>query len=125
MIFFSSCNVCLFIYCFTSRSRIFHLHGDATIAGERLQNLGLCSALSAFDHGVSGIFTVPAVTQDLGFSGLIRRAAPIQSPLTTHKEGLLNGPRFSVVKISDFKSPFTLKEMGIFFSIYTFMCALN
>jgi hypothetical protein len=29
------------IYGFTSRSRIFHLYGDVTIAGEGLQNLGL------------------------------------------------------------------------------------
>jgi hypothetical protein len=27
----------LIIYCFTSRSRIFHLYGDVTIAGEGLQ----------------------------------------------------------------------------------------
>jgi hypothetical protein len=33
-----------------SRSRIFHLHGDVTIAGEGLQNLGLYSALSAFEQ---------------------------------------------------------------------------
>jgi hypothetical protein len=36
-----------------SRSRIFHF----TIAGEGLQNVGLCSALRAFEHG--GIFIVP------------------------------------------------------------------
>jgi hypothetical protein len=47
----------LIIYCFTSRSRIFHLYGDVTIAGEGLQNLGLCSALRAFEQG--GIFIVP------------------------------------------------------------------
>jgi hypothetical protein len=45
------------MYGFTSRSRIFHLYGDATIAGEELQNLGLCSALRAFEQG--GIFIVP------------------------------------------------------------------
>jgi hypothetical protein len=39
------------------RSRIFHLNGDVTIAGEGLQNLGLCSALRAFEQG--GIFIVP------------------------------------------------------------------
>jgi hypothetical protein len=43
------------VYNFTSRSRIFHLHGDVT--GEGLQNLGLCSALRAFEQG--GIFIVP------------------------------------------------------------------
>jgi hypothetical protein len=42
---------------FTSRSRIFHLYGDVTIAGEGLQNLDLCSALRAFEQG--GIFIVP------------------------------------------------------------------
>ena len=47
----------LIIYCFTSRSRIFHLYGDVTITGEGLQNLGLCSALRAFEQG--GIFIVP------------------------------------------------------------------
>jgi hypothetical protein len=41
---------------FTSRSRIFHLYGDVTIAGEGLQNLGLCWALIAFEQG--GIFIV-------------------------------------------------------------------
>jgi hypothetical protein len=33
------------------------LYGDITIAGEGLQNLGLCSALWAFEQG--GIFIVP------------------------------------------------------------------
>jgi hypothetical protein len=47
----------LIIYDFTSRSRIFHLYGDVTIAGEGLQNLGLCSALRTFEQG--GIFIVP------------------------------------------------------------------
>jgi hypothetical protein len=36
---------------------IFHWHGDITIAGKGLQNLGLCSALRAFEQG--GIFIVP------------------------------------------------------------------
>jgi hypothetical protein len=35
----------------------FHLYGDVTIAGEGLQNLGLWSALRAFEQG--GIFIVP------------------------------------------------------------------
>jgi hypothetical protein len=39
-----------------SCSRIFHLYGDVTITGEGLQNLGLCSALRAFEQG--GIFIV-------------------------------------------------------------------
>jgi hypothetical protein len=41
----------------TSHSRIFHLYGDVTIAGEGLQNLGIYSALKAFEQG--GIFIVP------------------------------------------------------------------
>jgi hypothetical protein len=44
-------------YGFMSRSRIFHLYGDVTIAGEGLQNFGLCSALRAFEQG--GISIVP------------------------------------------------------------------
>jgi hypothetical protein len=45
------------IYCFTSRSRIFHLYGDVTTTGEGLQNLGLCSALRAFVLGGNFIVT--------------------------------------------------------------------
>jgi hypothetical protein len=44
----------LFISCFTSSLRNFHLYGDVTITGEELQNLGLCSALWTFKH--RGIF---------------------------------------------------------------------
>jgi hypothetical protein len=33
------------------------IYGDVTIAGEGLQNLGLCAALRAFEQG--GIFIVP------------------------------------------------------------------
>jgi hypothetical protein len=47
----------LIIYCFMSRSRIFHLYGDVTIAYEGLQNLGLFSALMTFEQ--EGIFIVP------------------------------------------------------------------
>jgi hypothetical protein len=47
----------LIIYGFTSRSRIFHSYGDVTIAGEGRQNLGLCSALRAFEQGE--IFILP------------------------------------------------------------------
>jgi hypothetical protein len=42
---------------FRPSSKMFHLYGDVTIAGEGLQNLGLCSALRAFQQG--GIFIVP------------------------------------------------------------------
>jgi hypothetical protein len=41
----------LIIYSFMSRSRFFHLYGNVTIAVEGLQNLGLCSALKAFEQG--------------------------------------------------------------------------
>jgi hypothetical protein len=47
----------LIIYGFTSRSRMFHLYRDVTIANGGLQNLGLCSALRAFEQEV--IFIVP------------------------------------------------------------------
>jgi hypothetical protein len=47
----------MIIYCFTSRSIIFHWYGDVTITGEGLQNLGLCSALRAFEQEV--IFIMP------------------------------------------------------------------
>jgi hypothetical protein len=50
-------EVWLIIYCCTSRSRIFHLYGDVTIAGEGLQNWGLCSAFRVIEQG--GIFIVP------------------------------------------------------------------
>jgi hypothetical protein len=41
-------------YRFTSRSKIFQSNGDVTIAGERLQDLGLCSVLRAFEQeGIS------------------------------------------------------------------------
>ena len=60
----------------TSRSRIFHLYGDVTITGEGLQNLGLCSALRAFWAGRDLYRASPAVTRDLGLSGLIRRTTP-------------------------------------------------
>jgi hypothetical protein len=43
------------------------LYGDVTIAGEGLQNLGLCTALKAFEQG-----RIPAVTQGLSFSGFVK-----------------------------------------------------
>jgi hypothetical protein len=45
------------IYWFTFRSRIIQLYRDVTNAGEGLQNLGLCSALWAFEQG--GIVVTP------------------------------------------------------------------
>jgi hypothetical protein len=77
----------LIIYCFTSRSRIFHLYGDVTITGEGLQNLGLCSVLKAFEQG--GIFIVPHLLWQ-GTSvfpvDLIRRTVPF-SHLLRHTWG--------------------------------------
>ena len=50
--------VCLFVYYLKFKMlKIFHSVGRATIAGERMQTLGLCSALMALQHG--GIFIVP------------------------------------------------------------------
>jgi hypothetical protein len=49
----------LIIYSFTSRLRIFHLYGDATIASEGLQNLGICLTLRAFEQG--SIFIAPHI----------------------------------------------------------------
>jgi hypothetical protein len=46
---------CLFMYCFTSRTRIFLLNGDFTITSEELQNLGLCSALETIEQRVKSI----------------------------------------------------------------------
>jgi hypothetical protein len=53
------------LYCFTSRSRIFHLFRDVTIYGEGLHNLGLCSALRAFQQG--GIFIMPHLWHGASF----------------------------------------------------------
>jgi hypothetical protein len=54
-----------------------HLYGDVTIAGEGLQNLGLCSALRAFGQEARVLYDVTlATTQGLNFPGLIRRTAP-------------------------------------------------
>jgi hypothetical protein len=49
------CFVCLFTVLRPAQE--YFTYGDATIAGEGLQNLGLCSALRAFEQG--GIFIVP------------------------------------------------------------------
>jgi hypothetical protein len=71
----------LIIYGFTSRSRIFHLYGDVTIAGEGLQILGLCSALRAFEQ--RGIFIVPHLLwHGVSVFRSHPKDRPIQSPLT-------------------------------------------
>jgi hypothetical protein len=76
-------NSVYIVYCFTSRSRIFHLYGDVTIAGEGLQNLGLCSALRAFEQG--GIFIVPRLLRH-GTSVFPVSSAPF-SRLLRHTRG--------------------------------------
>jgi hypothetical protein len=63
------------------------MYGDVTIANGGLQNLGLCSALSAFEQGGRYLYhAMPVVTRDLGFSRFIRRISPIQLFLMTHME---------------------------------------
>jgi hypothetical protein len=57
--------------------------GDITITGEGQQNLGLCSALGAFEQGDHA---TPAVTRGLGLSGLIRRTAPFNRLLRHTRE---------------------------------------
>jgi hypothetical protein len=74
------------VYGFTSRSRIFHLYGDVTIAGEGLQNWGLCSALRAFEQGLIFIVPHPLWHETSVFSVLIRRTAPL-SRLLRHTRG--------------------------------------
>jgi hypothetical protein len=74
----------LIIYCFTSRSTIFHIYGDVTITGEGLQNVGLCSALRAFqDGGILSCHT--CCDMGLQFFRSYPKDRPIKSPLTTHK----------------------------------------
>jgi hypothetical protein len=56
---------------------------------EELQNLGLYSALRAFEHAGRDLYrATPAVTRDLGFSGLIRRTAPFSRLFNTTHEGM-------------------------------------
>jgi hypothetical protein len=64
-----------------SRSRIFHLYEDVTIADEGLQNLDLWSMLKAFLYRAT-----PTVTQDLSFSGLIRKTAHSVASYDTHRD---------------------------------------
>jgi hypothetical protein len=81
----------LIIYGFTSRWRIFHLYGDVIIAGEGLQNLGLCLVLRAFECSGplsrgGGSFSYYTYC-DTGprFFWSHPKDCPIQSPLTTHE----------------------------------------
>jgi hypothetical protein len=74
----------LIIYSFTSRSRIVHLYGNVTIAGEGLQNLGLCSALRVLEQG--GIFIVPNLMwQGASVFPVSSEGPPPHSPLRTRK----------------------------------------
>jgi hypothetical protein len=71
-----------YIYSVTSRSIIFHIYGNVTIAGEWLQNIGLCWALRTFEQG--GIFIVPYLLLHVT-SFFFRKDRTIQSPLTIHE----------------------------------------
>jgi hypothetical protein len=75
------CVTWLIIFGFTSHSRIFHLYGDVTIAKFRpmLGTQGLWVGRDLYR-------ATPAVTRDLGFSGLIRRSAPFNR-LLRHTRG--------------------------------------
>jgi hypothetical protein len=66
----------LIIYGFTSRSRIFHLYGDVTIAGEVLHKFRPILGAQDLWAGSDLYRATPTVTRDLGFSGLIQTTAP-------------------------------------------------
>ena len=61
-------NTLMILFCVTSRSGIFHSDRDATIAGDKLQNLGVRSTHAAFLAGRDVYRATPAVTLDLGFT---------------------------------------------------------
>jgi hypothetical protein len=68
----------LIICCFSPHSWIFHLYRDVTIAGEGLQKWSICWALCAFVQRKRDLYrATPTTTRDLGFSGLIRKNAPL------------------------------------------------
>ena len=60
--------------CLISRSRIFLSYGDVNIAGDGLQNLGLCSVLLDF-YPEGSLSCQTFLDEELGFCGLIRRTA--------------------------------------------------
>jgi hypothetical protein len=66
------CMNWLIIYGFASLSRIFHLYGDVSIAGEGLQNLGPMLGAQGLWAERDLYGATPTVTRGLGFSGLIR-----------------------------------------------------
>jgi hypothetical protein len=67
--------------------KIFHLYGDVTIAGEGLQNSVLILGAQGPWAGRDLSRATPTMTQDLGFSCLIRRTAPF-SRLLRHTSSL-------------------------------------
>jgi hypothetical protein len=77
-------RICLFVYCFTSCTRIFLLiwirhHWRVAKVRPLLCAQGLWAGRDLYRATL-------AVTRDLGFSGLIRTTAPIsRSPFTTNK----------------------------------------
>jgi hypothetical protein len=62
-------------------ARVFHFYRDVTIAGEGLQNLGLCSAFMGFWARRDLYRATPILARGLGFCGLIRRTAPFSRHL--------------------------------------------
>ena len=73
-------NTLLILFCVTSRSGIFHSNRDATIAGDKLQNLGVRSPITYSTHtdnkqGRDLYRATPAVTLELGVDGFIRGTA--------------------------------------------------
>jgi hypothetical protein len=94
------------IHGLTSRSRI-HL---LSIAGEGLQNLGLCSALKAFEQG--GIFIMP----HLRFSGLIRRTVPF-CRILQHTRSFLARILCQYIECFGTQDKFELRQSLIIFTV--------
>jgi hypothetical protein len=82
----------LFVYCFTSHSRIFHLNGDVTIAGEGLQNLGLCSHSGLWAEGSSPCHTCCDTGPSFFWSRLKDRPHSVVSYDT---QGVFGGPNLT------------------------------
>jgi hypothetical protein len=91
-------NASLFTYCFTSSSRFFHLYEDVTITVEGLENLGLCSALRAFEQGGVLLCHTWCCTGSR-FSAIIWRTIPF-SCLLRHVRGS-GGPILTKILMGD------------------------
>jgi hypothetical protein len=78
-------NIWLIIYGFMSRYSNFHLYGDVTITGERLQNLVLCSVLRIFEQG--DIFIVPHLLWHGTSVFLVSFEGPPHSVFSYHTQG--------------------------------------